>query len=86
MSWLPSVKALVQNVGIGHAHECAEGRARDNRIQIALTTAIPLGFGWQGELSVAKRRVFRLSRGARTRSPFEWPESTHLECHHRIFR
>jgi hypothetical protein len=27
MRWLPSVKALVQNAGIGHAHECAEGRA-----------------------------------------------------------
>ena len=26
MRWLPSVKALVQNVEIGHAHECAEGR------------------------------------------------------------
>jgi hypothetical protein len=44
MRWLPSVKALVQNVGIGHAHECAEGRAlEDNRIQITLTTAIQLG-------------------------------------------
>jgi hypothetical protein len=44
MRWLPSVKALVQNVGSGHAHECAEGRAlEDNRIQITLTTAIQLG-------------------------------------------
>jgi hypothetical protein len=25
------VKALVQNVGIGHAHECAEGRASTSK-------------------------------------------------------
>ena len=44
MRWLPSVKALVQNVGSGHAHECAEGRALEvNRIRITLTTAIQLG-------------------------------------------
>ena len=44
MRWLPSVKALVQNVEIGHAYEYADRPSiRDNRIQIALTTAIPVG-------------------------------------------
>jgi hypothetical protein len=31
MRWLPSVKAPVQNVEIGHAHECAEGRPSRGR-------------------------------------------------------
>jgi hypothetical protein len=65
MSWLPSVKALVQNVGIGHAHECAEGRARDNRIQIALTCGDPAWVrlarriigGQETRISVIQRRA-----------------------------
>jgi hypothetical protein len=43
MSWLPSVKALAHNVGFDMPMNVPKAEHRDSRIQIALTTAIPLG-------------------------------------------